>query len=137
MFPRLNYSTARRRRVLVVALFFATLSVFGLPLAAGPLVVVLLCIVAQQIFGDGAAVIYEINQVSLIQEMVPASLQGRTHAVMRVIEWSAMIIGIVLSSWLGVQVGVHATLWIAASGGLLAPLYLLFSHIHSELYSSA
>jgi len=63
--------------------------------------------------------IYNINQVSLRQAIVPDRLQGRMNATVRTIVWGTIPIGSFLGGLLGSQIGVPATIVI---GGVIAGL---------------
>ena len=84
---------------------------------------------ASQLVGDGAATIYEINQISLIQSMTPERVQGRVNSSIRFIEWAAMLLGLLVGGLLGQTIGLRPTLFVAAAGGLLSGLWLLFSPV--------
>ncbi|HLV98933.1 MAG TPA: MFS transporter [Ktedonobacterales bacterium] len=116
-------------RSLLSGLLLSGLATLLIPLAAGPLLVVLGLLAASQLFGDGAATIYEINQTSLIQAMVPDRVQGRINASKRFIEWAAMLLGLLVGGLLGQTIGLRPTLFVAASGWLLSGLWLLFSPV--------
>lgn len=116
-------------RSLLSGLLLSGLATLLIPLAAGPLLVVLGLLAASQLFGDGAATIYEINQTSLIQAMVPDRVQGRINASKRFIEWAAMLLGLLVGGLLGQTIGLRPTLFVAATGGLLSGLWLLFSPV--------
>ncbi|MHB8648301.1 MAG: MFS transporter, partial [Thermomicrobiales bacterium] len=84
-----------------------------------------------QIFGDGAATIYEINQVSLMQARTPDHLLGRMNASIRFIEWGAMLGGLLLGGLLGQMIGLRAALFVSVGGQLLAPLLLARSPVRA------
>jgi len=109
-------------------LLTVVLSVF-IPLASGPLIWIVVLLIIPQVFGDGAATIYEINQVSLLQARTPEHLLGRMTASIRFIEWSAMFGGLLLGGLLGQVIGLRAALFVAVGGQLLAPLLLALSPV--------
>ena len=100
-------------------------------LAGGPIVLAVSMLVAQQLFGDGAATAFEINHISLVQAMVPGQLQGRINASIRVVEWAAMLLGLFLAGVLGQTIGLRPTLLIATGIGLLIPLWIAFSPVRA------
>lgn len=110
-------------------LLLAVVSTVFIPLASGPLALIVVCLLLEQIFADGAATIYEINQVSLLQARTPGSLLGRMNASLRFIEWGAMLGGLLLGGVLGQTVGLRATLFVAVGGQMLAPLMLARSPV--------
>lgn len=116
-------------RVLMGGLLLTGLTTFLIPLAGGPLLLVLALLAASQLLGDGAATIYEINQLSLIQAVTPDRWQGRINASTRFIEWAAMLVGLLIGGLLGQTIGLRPTLFVAAAGSLLSGLWLLFSPI--------
>ena len=97
--------------------------------AAGPVAVALL--VAQQFVSDPAATVYEINQVSLRQGMVPAALLGRVNATVRVSEVGAQILGALLGGYVGDAYGARAALVVGVGSLLLSALWLLRSPVRA------
>ncbi|CAA9571571.1 MAG: hypothetical protein AVDCRST_MAG49-3678 [uncultured Thermomicrobiales bacterium] len=118
-------------RVLVGSLLVAGAAILFLPLAAGPLAVVLPLLAAQQLAGDGAATVYEIGRTTLLQASAPPAIQGRVNATARVVEWTATLGGLVVGGLVGDALGPRAVLVLAGLGCLLAPLWLLRSPIPS------
>jgi len=112
-------------------LLLAVVTTIFIPLASGPLVWIVISLLIQQMLGDGAATIYEINQVSLLQARTPEHLLGRMHASIRFIEWSAMLGGLLLGGLLGQVIGLRAALFVAVGGQLLAPLLLALSPVRT------
>jgi MFS family permease len=74
--------------------------------------------------GALSSVVYNINQVSLRQAIVPLRLQGRMNASMRWIVWGTLPIGSLIGGGLG-------AIGIAVIGGSLAFLWVLLSPIRS------
>ena len=74
-------------------------------------------------------VIYNINEATLRQSLMPLSLQGRTNASLRWLYWGIFPIGSLLGGMMGETIGVRNTLWIGASGTLLATAWVFFSPI--------
>ena len=114
-------------RTLLGSLVLSGLATLLIPLAGGPLPLVLGLLAASQLLGDGTSTIYEINQISLIQAMTPEGVQGRINASKRFVDWSAMLLGLLAGGLLGQTIGLRLTLFAAAAGGLLSVLWLLFS----------
>jgi MFS family permease len=100
-----------------------------IPLARGPLGWTLLCLVGSQVLGDGAATVYEINQVSLLQEAVPERALGRVNASARTVEGAAALGGLLLGGALGGALGLRPTLTLGALGWALASLWLVYSPV--------
>jgi MFS family permease len=116
-------------RTLLGGLLISGLTTLLVPLAGGPLLLVLAMLAASQLLGDGASTIYEIHQLSLMQAITPDRLQGRVNASVRFIEWAAMLLGLLVGGLLGQTLGLRPTLFVAVFGGLLSGLWLLFSPV--------
>jgi predicted MFS family arabinose efflux permease len=73
--------------------------------------------------------IYNINQVSLRQTIVPDRVQGRMNATVRTINWGTMPVGAIIGGTLGSTVGVIGT--ILVGGGLqgAAVLWIVSKHV--------
>jgi MFS family permease len=76
-------------------------------------------------------VLYNINQVSLRQSIVPKRLQGRMNASMRWIVWGTLPAGAITGGILGAVLGLKETIGIAVVGGMLAFLWVFFSPVRS------
>jgi MFS family permease len=98
--------------------------------AGGPSPLVLACLVA----GQGLSFvgpIYNVNQVSLRQAIVPAQLQGRMNASMRFLVWGTIPIGSLVGGFLGESISLRGTMAVAALGSALSFLPLLFSPVRA------
>jgi Na+/melibiose symporter-like transporter len=118
-------------RTMLWMLLLTVVSTLFIPLASGPLWFIVVALLIQQVFGDGAATIYEIEQVSLLQVSTPDRLLGRMNASIRFIEWSMMLLGLLLGGVLGETIGLRAALFCAFGGQLLAPLWLALSPVRA------
>src|SRR5437867_12801168 len=78
-----------------------------------------------------SSVVYNINQVSLRQAIVPLRLQGRMNASMRWIVWGTLPLGSIVGGTLGAFLGLRLAIGIAVLGGSLAFLWVLLSPIRS------
>jgi predicted MFS family arabinose efflux permease len=78
---------------------------------------------AQFLFGIGLTV-FNVNQSSLRQAIVPGHLIGRATATGRVLATTQVPLGALLGGLLGELIGLRATLVLAAVGELLAALWL-------------
>ncbi len=107
------------------------LSSLCVPLAAGPLWFSIIALVIHEIVLGGPAAIYGIVRVSLLQASTPDHLMGRMNASVRFIEWSMILLGLLLGGVLGETVGLRAALFCAFGGQLLAPLWLAFSPVRT------
>ncbi len=75
----------------------------------------------------GAAVVYNITQVSFRQGLTPERLLGRMNATIRFFVWGTIPLGAFLGGVLGSTIGLRPTLWVAAIAGTTAVLPVLFS----------
>ncbi len=79
--------------------------------------------------GGVASNLYNINQVSFRQAIVPLRLQGRMNATMRFIVWGTLPIGAIVGGVLGGVLGIYPAIVLSAVGGLLGFLWVLFSPV--------
>lgn len=109
-----------------MALGIATVALSDLivPLAVGaPIVIAGLLVGAQFFFGIGLTV-FNVNQASLRQVLVPREFLGRVGATVRVLAEGMTPIGAILGGLMGSAIGLRETLVIAALGELLAAGWL-------------
>lgn len=114
-----------------MVLGIATLAVSDLivPLAVGaPVVIAGLLVGAQFFFGIGLTV-FNVNQASLRQVLVPPEYLGRVGATVRVLAEGMTPIGAILGGVMGSTIGLRETLMIAALGELLAAVWLWVSPV--------
>jgi MFS family permease len=116
---------------MIVGLFLYSLAMFLVPLAQGATLIAALLLILQQIAGDGAATLYQINQVSLRQAITPERLLGRVNASMEFLRLGATLAGSLLGGLLGESIGVRATLFLGAIGTLLSTLWLVLSPLRA------
>ena len=101
------------------------------PLATGsPLVVMGFLVTAQFFFGLGLT-IFNVNQASLRQALVPPEMRGRVGSVVRILPDALIPLGAIAGGLLGTAFGLRETLTVAAAGELLAAVWLWFSPIRS------
>jgi len=77
------------------------------------------------------SVVYNINQVSLRQAIVPIRLQGRMNASMRFLVWGTIPVGGLVGGLMGEFLGLRTTIGITAVAGTLAFLWVLLSPVRS------
>ena len=75
------------------------------------------------------SVVYNVNQVSLRQAIVPLKVQGRMNASMRWLVWGTLPAGTFLGGVLAVVYGLRGAITIAAFGGLLAGVWVLLGPV--------
>src|SRR5438094_168041 len=95
--------------------------------AAQPFAIPLMAI-AQFIIGV-TVVLYNVNQVSYRQALVPLEIQGRMNASMRFIVWGTIPVGAILGGVLGQCLGVRPAIGVAAIGSMLAFLWVIVSPV--------
>ncbi len=89
----------------------------------------LLILMGGSFVGFFSNVVYNVNQVSLRQAIVPLRLQGRMNATMRFLVWGTLPLGALFGGILGVIIGLRPTILVAAIGGSLAFLWVFFSAV--------
>lgn len=111
---------------LVTSFFLGTASLTLVPIAGGPILLIVLLVGGQQLF-DAAHTIFDINQASLIQTITPDRALGRVNASLRVVRWGAMLVGTLAGGLLGELIGVRETMLLGALGALPSVLWLVAS----------
>jgi MFS family permease len=91
-----------------------------IPLAQGATLVAALLLIGQQILGDGAMTLYQINHVSLRQAITPNGLLGRVKASVEFLKLGAALVGSLLGGLMGNTFGVRRTFVAGALDSLLS-----------------
>jgi MFS family permease len=99
------------------------------PLAGGPHWLVLGVLGAGQVLVNLAAIVFNVNQVSLRQAVVPGYLQGRLQAGVLQVIWSGQLAGSLLGGALGQAFGLRTTLFIAAALPVTGLIWLITSQV--------
>ena len=73
--------------------------------------------------------LYNINQVSFRQAIVPIRLQGRLNATMRTIVWGTLPLGALTGGFLGETIGLRPAIFVSVAAGSLSFLWVLFSPV--------
>ncbi|MEZ4365515.1 MAG: MFS transporter [Kofleriaceae bacterium] len=121
--PRLVAAVGLGRGLLVSA----TVSVgceLLIPLAAGPLPVVVALLVTHQLLGDGFRVAYQIHAVSLRQRLLPDEVLGRANAALHVCTSGLLPIAALVAGGLADAFGTRTAVWVGVLLGLVAPVAL-------------
>jgi MFS family permease len=115
---------------IAAALFVANLLI---PLAGGPLwLVVLLLIIARAVVGLGA-VLLQIIRSTVLQQTVPTERMGRVNAIINLVEWGMLPLGSLAGGLLGQLLGLRLALFVLAAGGLTALLWIIFAALRKQL----
>jgi MFS family permease len=91
----------------------------------------MLSIMGGQFVSFIGTVVYNVNQVSLRQAIVPLPLQGRMNATMRFLVWGTIPLGALAGGILGDFLGLRMAIGIAVLGGSLSFLWVLLSPVRS------
>jgi predicted MFS family arabinose efflux permease len=118
-------------RAMIVGLALVGVALLLPPLAPAASVVGALLLITQQLVGDGAYTVWEINQTTLIQRTAPADALGRVNAGIRFGSGVAVLLGALLSGALGETIGLRATLLLGACTLFAAAALLLLSPVRS------
>jgi predicted MFS family arabinose efflux permease len=101
------------------------------PIARGADFAAAALLVAQQIIGDLAGTVFQINAVSLRQSLAPDQILGRVNASISFVARAAAMAGAVGGGWLGGAIGLRATLALGAAGLFVAAAMLAMSAVWS------
>jgi len=105
---------------------------FGVPMLPLPFVTAaialpfLAVILGVSFFGN---LLYNINQVSFRQAIVPIRLQGRLNATMRTIVWGTLPLGALTGGFLGEVIGLRPAILLSVVAGSVSFLWVLFSPV--------
>ena len=112
--------------ILAGAILFS-LPALPLPFVTGPLAFP--AIAAMFFVSFVGNLLYNINQVSFRQAIVPVRLQGRLNATMRTIVWGTLPLGAFTGGVLGDLIGVRNAIIVGLVGGAFASLFIMFSPV--------
>jgi predicted MFS family arabinose efflux permease len=115
--------------LLIGSLIFSNIMGFFIPLARGPALLAMACLIVGQFFGDSAGTLYAINEVSLRQAITPDRVLGRVNASMQLLQVGVAPLGALVGGLLATMIGVRPTVWLAVAGQLLGLLPLLMSPV--------
>lgn len=102
------------------------------PLAAGPIVLVVALLAISKCLGSLTETVANIHQWSLRQIVTPDRLAGRVTASMRFVVYGAGSLGALAGGISGSALGLRETLFATAGGSLLSPLLAVFSPLRSQ-----
>jgi predicted MFS family arabinose efflux permease len=102
-----------------------------LPLApAGALTIAVVVLVAAQL-GDLGATINEINELSLVQSIVPNNMMGRISSSLEFLTHTWLLVGTVVGGVLGEWFGLRAAMWVGVLGGVVGIVFLWLSPLRT------
>jgi MFS family permease len=100
-----------------------------IPLAGGPLAVVVLLVLTAQVLGGVGTPVYSINQITVRQAIVPYRLLGRINASRRFLVFGVIPLGALLGGALGQTYGLRPALIVGVAWQALSVLWLLLSPV--------
>ena len=106
-------------------------SMYFIPIAQGATLAAAGLLIAQQLFGDGMYMIFDINATSLRQAIAPERVLGRVTAFMRILGLSSVLAGILIGGTIGETIGLRAALTVGASSMIVCATLLFFSPIRT------
>ncbi len=112
-------------RTLVIASALSLTCAVFIPLAAGPLAVIVAFLMAHQLLSDGFAVAFIIQAVTLRQTVLPKDVLGRANAAIHVVTSSLLPISALVAGFLAEAIGIRDAMWVGISIGFIPPLLLL------------
>jgi MFS family permease len=118
-------------RILVLSACTVVVVELLVPLASGPLVVILIFMLLAQFVGDIAWEIYAIGDTSLRQMSVAPRLMGRVTATMSFLSGGAGPFGAVAAGVLASATSARLALFVAVAGFGLAALWLALSSLRN------
>jgi predicted MFS family arabinose efflux permease len=89
-----------------------------IPLAGGPLAVVVLLLALSEFLLGAMRAIFNITQISLRQSVTEGAYLGRVNATIVFLLWAPTPLGALAGGYLGDTIGLNATLWLFGSGVL-------------------
>jgi MFS family permease len=116
-------------QTIVASIYVAGISWIAVYFANASLAVPLLTLAA--FLASTGGVIYNVNQVSFRQAIVPLEMQGRLNATMRFLVWGTIPIGALVGGVLGGILGLRSSIGLAAVGAALAFLWVLLSPVRT------
>ncbi len=115
---------------MIVGLLVAGLLLLPLVLAHGHGVTAAVWLAVQQL-GDGAVLVFLINEVSLRQTIVAPGLMGRVNSSVGFLRSIARLSGVLVAGVAGEIIGLRATLGLGGAVVTLAAIFLVFTSLPS------
>jgi MFS family permease len=114
-------------RTIVISIFVGGISSIATYFANPSFGISILILAA--FLGSIGSVIYNVNQVSFRQAIVPVKIQGRLNATMRFLVWGTIPVGSLVGGILGGFLGLRTAIGISAIGATAAFLWVLLSPV--------
>jgi predicted MFS family arabinose efflux permease len=103
-----------------------------LPIApVGSIGIAIVLLVGHQLIGDSFATINEINELSLVQSVVPNRLLGRVQSSVEVLTHIWLLAGVVGGGLIAERFGIRTALWIGVLGGVAGIVFLWISPLRT------
>jgi len=115
---------------MIAGLLVAGLLLLPLVLAQGHGTSAAVCLLVQQL-GDGAVLVFLINEVSLRQTIVAPGLMGRVNSSVGFLRSIARLSGVLVAGVAGEIIGLRATLGLGGALVTLAAIVLVFTSLRS------
>jgi Na+/melibiose symporter-like transporter len=115
---------------MIAGLLVAGLLLMPLAAARGHGALAAVCLVVQQL-GDGAALVFMINEVSLRQTLVSPDLMGRVNASAGFLRSMARLSGVLVAGLAGETIGVRSTLGLSGAVVTVGAIFLALSSLRS------
>ncbi|GHI83371.1 MFS transporter [Streptomyces xanthophaeus] len=113
----------------VVGCLGFTLPLLLIPLAHGPLPVVIPLLVLGEFLSCFGVMMLDIGAGSLQMALIPEGIRARVLGAYRTLNHGFRPLGALTGGFLGTAIGVRPTLWIATAGAVLSVLWLLPSPV--------
>jgi MFS family permease len=97
------------------------------PLAGGPVPLVIAALVAAQLGAGCGVAVLDISANSYLIAAIPETLRSRVMGVVQTSNFGVRPIGAVLAGTLGTALGLRPTLWIGTAGAVLSVLWVVAS----------
>lgn len=112
------------RRVMLGGIGISAVGELTIAGARDPILVAIVILLVAETMVEFGGTLYAIDSASFRQATVPASVQGRVAATMRVISWGLGSLGALAGGVLGGAIGIRPTVLIAGMGTLFSILWL-------------
>ena len=117
-------------RTLVVTAALSVICALLIPLAGssvthGSIALIVGALIGHQVLGDGFAVVFIVQSVTLRQTVIPNELLGRANAAILVCTQGVLPIAALVAGVIAELAGTRTAMWVGVSIGMLAPVLLL------------